>query len=87
MDIVQEKYVDDSCFTGSKVAVLLADRCEAEVHLKRPCCIETVKVLVMSNPVYPLIPGNNGFSSAMVIDSALLDEPDLNMSIRKTVVL
>ena len=91
LTIVQDKYVDASCLTGNKVSVLLADRCvkylpEAVVHLKCPCFNGDVKVLVMSNPVYPLIIGNNVFQNETVRERSFSDEFESNSPVIKTVI-
>ena len=91
LTIVQDKYVDASCLTGNKVSVLLADRCvkylpEAIVHLKCPCFNGDVKVLVMSNPVYPLIIGNNVFQNETVKERPFSDEFESDTPVLKTVI-
>jgi hypothetical protein len=64
LTIVQDRLVKTDQFTGNKVSVLLADRCvrylpEAKVHISCPCFDGDIKVLVMENPVYPVIIGND----------------------------
>lgn len=68
LTIVQDRFVKNDQFTGNKISVLLADRCvrylpEAKVHISCPCFTGDIKVLVMENPVYPLIIGNNVYQN------------------------
>lgn len=93
LTIAQKKYVDASCFTGNKISVLLADRCvrhlpEATVQLKCPCFNGSVKVLVMDEPVYPLIIGNNVFetNSETVRDDSSTDEVEDEMPVMKPLI-
>ena len=79
LTIVQDKYVHENSFTGKKISVLLADRCvrslpEAKVHLKCPCYEGEVMALIMKDPVYPLIIGNNVFQNEIAKKVHTTDE-------------
>ena len=78
-------------FTGNEVSVLLADRCvrslpEAMVYLKCPCYEGEVKVLVMTDPVYPLIIGNNVFLSDTSKKTPITVEAESNIPVIKTLI-
>jgi hypothetical protein len=78
-------------YTGNKISVLLADRCvrylpEAIVQLRSPCYVGKVKVLVMKDPVYPLIIGNNVFQCDKSTESIVSDDNEDQRPVIKTVI-
>lgn len=81
LTIVQDKFVKNDQFTGNKISVLLADRCvrylpEAKVHISCPCFNGNIKVLVMENPVYPLIIGNDIYQNDDADGKITTDDDD-----------
>ena len=69
LTLVQEKLVEPELYTGKQISVVLADRCirffpEAEILIDSPCYQGKVRALVLKDPVYPLVIGNNIFQKS-----------------------
>jgi hypothetical protein len=91
LTIVSNEYVREDQFTGNNISVLLADRCvrflpEAVVHISCPCYKGDMKVLVMENPVYPLIIGNNIFQINHDQGASGSDETEVCFPLKRPVI-
>lgn len=94
LTIVQDKFIKRDDYTGNKISVLLANRCvrylpEAVVHIQSPCYKGKISVLAMSDPVYPLIIGNNicqDLESPSAQDQDEYDMVDCSKPVRGTVI-